>query len=243
MKNTLAHYWASTLLLFFLTTSTCLSAIPKDSLRFEELRKRITSLETDNKILSEKIGAVNMANDKILGAFYVLKGAVISVLLGVTIWNAYQNWKTNSARLVKIKESLHKDLEAIIAKDISSKVNSIEYDLKEQLQGNTHDIASLKIKVLLMNPAFEEYDIYDLRNEFPCTLCDILLAAIDQNNTGSFKRDFPLIIRDILEAVRTYLKNNKLSIEDKRDLYNAVKKVPSGFYDPYVAETLKSFDE
>ena len=181
-----------------------------------------------------------MANDKILGAFYVLIGAVISMILAVIVYNAIHSWKLDKAKLAEIKDTIFNELQPIVAENINKKVSKEISSVKDDIKVNEYDILTLNIRLLIKDPAFKDYYLYIPREGFYEAFADILKMSVKQENMVSWRGSF-IPIQDILEHIPNIMKDRpKISLENKKELYDAIKEVPKGSNDTYVIEALKS---
>ncbi|MVM34217.1 hypothetical protein GO755_29570 [Spirosoma sp. HMF4905] len=144
------------ILLFFLPNK--LVATTKDSTQIEELKKKVSLFETDNKILSERIGSISTANDKILSASYFLIGSVIALLTIVTFWNGFQNWLTNTRRL----EEISLNVRAISKNDINEQIEQ----LKKLFQTKNNAVSMEEFQQLKNKFPFLERDYLELKIRF-----------------------------------------------------------------------------
>ncbi len=199
------------LLVALLVLSTSFS---QDSLKIIDYSKTISELKSENRQLNEKVDILNSTNDKILNSVYWTIGAILTVLIGLSVWNSIKNQKLNEEKFKEHLETTKKQLEVSLNDQITKSVNSKSFSeissVKLELSNLKSALNSFKEDYLVDN--FKYHPYHKLADE-SSTLID-LIELVTKNEMGHS-------YESLLEGLKNYLKaNGYVFYANKPKLFN-----------------------
>ncbi len=119
------------ILVFFISFLGNIYSQTNDDVAILELKQNQVQYEATNKSILDKVDTLNATNDKIITIFYSSIGLILTCLIGVNLYYAYDHKKHIKEELQRLSKELEKrfeDEKIKIVKDFQSKLDKINND-------------------------------------------------------------------------------------------------------------------
>lgn len=119
------------ILVFFISFLGNTYSQTDDSAVILELKQNQIQYEATNKSILDKVDTLNATNDKIITVFYSSIGLILTCLIGVNLYYAYDHKKHIKEELQSLSKELEKrfeDEKINIIKDFQSKLDKINHE-------------------------------------------------------------------------------------------------------------------
>lgn len=189
----------------------CGASFSQDSSLVNHL-KDIEELRIENKLLNGKIDILNSTNEKILNSVYFTIGAILAVLVGLSVWNSIKTQRLNDEKFKEHIESTKHELTHSLAEQIDKKVASKSFseisDIRSDVYNIRNTINSLKEDYIIDNL---QYHPYHKNSHDRDRLLDFVKLVTENKMIYSYDQ--------VLETIKAYAKANEyLHYTDKPKL-------------------------
>ncbi len=186
-----------------------------------------TILKTNNDIknLEYKVDVLKDANDKIINVVYFSIGTVLTILIGLGIWNNISSRNLNNRKIEQLEKELILKNEELIKKTISDK---LDYAISSRTSNLTCSIDNLSKQILgvEIEQLKNKIELYPKYSDKP-DLYDILKLI-------RLSKDYTLVYEPILHSTLDFLKNyieneEVISSSDVTRIKDELSKLPDKY--------------
>jgi len=221
------------LVLVFLILNIGMS-FAQDNTKINILSKEVDNLKSENQILKEKIDILNSTNDKILNSVYWTMGAILTALIGLSVWNAIKSQRLNENIFDERLKSVKNDLLTTIPEQVQSMIIQKEnIDIKKlnnQTQNINNSLINLQIQYLIL--LLKSHPYHNIYIDESNRLLELLRIVTRSENISSYE--------ETLEALKNYLiKGIYLGLTDKSEILDMLENDFSSSSYRFIVDEIK----